>query len=82
MILLIITSLINYVQGEKMKRIKTKAVRSQRIAWLLRKEGFKIIDVTPNRRRPNLDVYIFEATPELCTALDTHIQNKDNRRDN
>ena len=51
--------------------MKTKAVRSQRIAWLLRKEGFKIIDVTPNRRRPNLDVYIFEATPELCVALDT-----------
>ena len=54
--------------------MKTKAVRSQRIAWLL--------SITPNRRRPNLDVYIFEATPELCTALDTHIQNKDNRRDN
>ena len=46
---------------------------------VLRKEGFKIIDVTPNRRRPNLDVYIFEATPELCVALDTHIQNKDNK---
>ena len=45
--------------------MKTKAVRSQRIAWLLRKEGFKIIDVTPNRRRPNLDVYIFESTPEI-----------------
>lgn len=62
--------------------MKTKAVRSQRIAWLLRKEGFKILGITPNRRRPNLNVYIFEATPELCTALDTHIQNKDNRRDN
>ena len=61
---------------------KTKAVRSQRIAWLLRKEGFKIIGVTPNRRRTELDVYIFESTPELCAALDTHIQNKDNRRDN
>ena len=60
---------------------KTKAVRSQRIAWLLRKEGFKIIDVVPNRRRPNLDVYIFEETPELCASLDTHIQIKDNRRD-
>lgn len=54
---------------------KTKAVRSQRIAWLLRKEGFKIIDVVPN-----LDVYIFEATPELCVALNLHIQNRDNRR--
>ena len=63
-----------------MKEIKTKAVRSQRIAWLLRKEGFKIIDVVPNRRHPNLVVYIFEATPELCASLDTHIQNKDNRR--
>ena len=59
---------------------KTKAVRSQRIAWLLRKEGFKIIDVVPNRRRPNLDVYIFESTPELCAALNLHIQNRDNRR--
>lgn len=54
--------------------MKTKAVRSQRIAWLLRKEGFKILGITPNRRRPNLDVYIFEATPELCASLDTHIQ--------
>ena len=71
--------------------MKTKAVRSQRIAWLLRKEGFKIIDVVPNRRRPNLDVYIFEATPELCVALDTHtsrikttkeITKKANRRKN
>ena len=32
--------------------MKTKAVRSQRIAWLLRKEGFKILGITPNRRRP------------------------------
>lgn len=59
---------------------KTKAVRSQRIAWLLRKEGFKIINVVPSRCRPELDVFIFEATPELCTALDQHIKNKDNRR--
>ncbi len=51
-------------------------------AKFAKKEGFKILGITPNRRRPNLDVYIFEATPELCTALDTHIQNKDNRRDN
>lgn len=59
---------------------KTKAVRSQRIAWLLRKEGFKILNVVPNRCRPDLDVFIFEATPELCAALDRHIKNKDNRR--
>ena len=59
---------------------KTKAVRSQRIAWLLRKEGFKIINVVPSRCRPELDVFIFEATPELCAALDQHIKNKDNRR--
>lgn len=30
--------------------MKTKAVRSQRIAWLLRKEGFKILGITPNRK--------------------------------
>ena len=44
-------------------------------------EGFEIINVVPNRCRPNLDVFIFEATPELCAALDEHIRNKDNRRD-
>lgn len=65
----------------KQQVMKTKAVRSQRIAWLLRKEGFEIINVVPNRCRPNLDVFIFEATPELCAALDEHIRNKDNRRD-
>ena len=53
--------------------MKTKAVRSQRIAWLLRKEGFKIIDVTPNRRRPNLDVYIFGSnTRVMCCTRHTH----------
>lgn len=66
---------------EQNRNISTKAVRSQRIAWLLRKEGFHIIDVVPNRHRPDLDVYIFEATPELCAALDEHIRNKDNRYD-
>lgn len=65
----------------RQQNMKTKAVRSQRIAWLLRKEGFEIINVVLNRCCPNLDVFIFEATPELCAALDEHIRNKDNRRD-
>ena len=65
----------------KQQDMKTKAVRSQRIAWLLRKDGFEIINVGAIRCRPNLDVFIFEATPELCAALDEHIRNKDNRRD-
>ena len=56
---------------------KTKAVRSQRIAWLLRKEGFKIIDVVPNRRRPNLDVYIIRSnTRVMCCAEPAHSESR------
>lgn len=53
--------------------MKTKAVRSQRIAWLLRKEGFKIIDVTPNRRRPESGcLYIRSNTRVMCCTRHTH----------
>lgn len=45
------------------KAIKTKAVKSRRIAWLLRKAGYKILSVQPNRIEPEYDVYIFEVEP-------------------
>lgn len=65
-------------QKEQKTQCKTKAVRSQRIAWMLRNEGFPVINIRPNRCMPNLNVFIFEATPELCAALNEHIKNKDN----
>ena len=67
-------------QKEQKTQCKTKAVRSQRIAWMLRNEGFQVINIRPNRCMPNLNVFIFEATPELCAALNEHIKNKDNIR--
>lgn len=63
-------------QKEQKIRCKTKAVRSQRIAWMLRNEGFPVINIRPNRCMPNLNVFIFEATPELCAALNEHIKTK------
>lgn len=32
--------------------MKTKAVKSKRIAWLLRKAGYPILSVEPNRMQP------------------------------
>ena len=43
-------------QKEQKTQCKTKAVRSQRIAWMLRNEGFPVINIRPNRCMPNLNV--------------------------
>lgn len=49
----------------KQTEIKTKAIRSKRIAWLLRMEGFRILTVRPDRRNPQYDLYFFKATPRF-----------------
>ena len=54
--------------------VKTKAVTSRRIAWRLRKEGFKILSVEPNRSKPEFDVYIFKVVPGFQEKLDQFIQ--------
>lgn len=53
--------------------MKTKAVRSKRIAWLLRKAGYTILSVEPDRHKPEYDVYIFEKTPDFQDAFDKMI---------
>ena len=53
----------------KQPDIKTKAIRNKRIAWLLRKEGFEILSVEPDRHKPQYDVYIFEVTPNFQEIL-------------
>lgn len=53
----------------------TKSVTSRRIAWLLRKDGYRIIKTVPNRYRPDFDVYIFDAVPGFEEALLKHINN-------
>ena len=54
--------------------VKTKAVTSRRIAWRLRKEGFKILSVEPDRSKPEFDVYIFKVVPGFEENLDQFIQ--------
>lgn len=53
----------------KQAEIKTKAIRSKRIAWLLRMEGFRILTVRPDRRNPQYDLYFFKVTPRFEEAL-------------
>ena len=40
-----------------------------RVAAALRDLGFKLIKVTANTKKPQYDVYWFEDTPELRTAI-------------
>ena len=49
--------------------VKTKAVTSRRIAWRLRKEGFKILSVEPDRSKPEFDVYIFKVVPGFHSGI-------------
>ena len=53
----------------KQTEIKTKAIRSKRIAWLLRMEGFRILTVRPDRHNPQYDLYFFEVTPRFEETL-------------
>ena len=53
----------------KQTEIKTKAIRSKRIAWLLRLEGFRILTIRPDRHNPQYDLYFFEVTPRFQEAL-------------
>lgn len=51
------------------ENIRTKAIRSKRIAWLLRMEGFEILTVRPDRHNPQYDLYFFEVTPRFQEVL-------------
>lgn len=57
-----------------MNHIETKAVRSKRMAWLLRKAGYSILSVEPDRRKPEYNVYIFEKTPSFQSTFDKIIE--------
>lgn len=62
--------------------MKAKAVKSRRIAWLLRKAGYPILSVEPNRMQPEYNVYIFEVTPDFQKALDKIIEDAINYQAN
>lgn len=52
--------------------MKTKKIFSRKLAIYLREYGCKIISTEVNRHKPNLDVYIFEDTPELRILMDNY----------
>lgn len=49
--------------------MKTKAIRSLRLANLLAASGHKILNVEPSVNSPGFTVFIFEDTPELQLVL-------------
>lgn len=53
----------------------TKIIYSSRIAGILCRQGFKIIGTQPNPKKPWLDCFVFEVTPDFLTALDAAITN-------
>lgn len=62
--------------------MRTKAVKSRRIAWLLIKAGYPILSVEPNRMQPEYNVYIFEVTPGFQEVLDKIIEDAINYQAN
>ncbi len=49
--------------------MKTYKIFSAAMAYKLRKAGFWIIGTEPNYRKPWLEVFIFEDTPEFQATL-------------
>lgn len=49
--------------------MKTFTVYTRRIAYELRKEGFKILEVKINKTNPFYNVWVFEDTPDFKQAF-------------
>mgnify|MGYP003297258838 CR=1 FL=1 len=55
------------------KKQSYKIVFSNRVAYELRKQGFPIVKVEPNKYKPQYDCYFFEETEEFKTAFDAFL---------
>ena len=55
-------------------------VRSRRIAWLLRKDGYQIEKVEPNKFKPEFDVYKFRAVPGIREDFVRHVKEMHERK--
>lgn len=53
---------------------RTFKVFSLKVAAELRKQGFRIQGISPNREKPWLNVYEFDDTPEFRSALEELIK--------
>ena len=58
------------------KRSNEKKIFNRRLALELRKRGFEIICTEPNFYKPEFDVYIFNNSVELQSALTEITQSK------
>jgi hypothetical protein len=47
-----------------------------KIAAALRKQGFKILEVIPNEKKPQFDAYVFEDCPKFRKAFSEIVNNK------
>lgn len=56
--------------------MKIKKIFLKKYAFYLRERGFKIIGTEINRYKPELDVYLFEDTPELQQAMTEYTTNR------
>ena len=54
--------------------MKLYIIYMPRVAAALREFGFKIIKVSPNRKKPQYDVYWFEYTEEFRQAIPRAVQ--------
>lgn len=55
--------------------MKKQIVYSFKVAGILVRQGFEVVDKQPNLENLNLDVFFFERTPELEAALDEAIKS-------
>ena len=64
------------MKNQREQKVKCKAIKSKRIACKLRKEGFPIKSVEPDRDHPERDVYVFEMTLGFQDALDKILEKR------
>lgn len=50
--------------------MNTKTIYTNKMAYELRKRGFKILEVIPDANKPQFDNYVFEDTEALHKAID------------
>ncbi len=55
-------------------------VRSRKIAWLLRKDGYQIDKVEPNKFKPEFDVYKFRVVPGIKEDFVRHMREEHERK--
>lgn len=56
-------------------QMETKTIFTRKMAYELRRNGFKIIRTEPDKKHPEFDNYIFEDSEDLQKAMAT-ISNK------